>query len=133
VVESRKGALIEQFIKVADRIGAPDAMLIDLRAAARETQFSRALEAIKHGIPDALMMYSHNPLSLLHNALSDGLHSQDDPHCLELATDIRVLLIDVVNRIATILRDEAELKSAVGRLVAIPRPGAKVLSPGPSE
>jgi hypothetical protein len=121
VVENQKGSILAEFIRAAERSGAPVEMVTDLKAAAKETQFSKALDAIKHGVPPALLIDGHNPLFLLHNALSNGLHSEDDQYCLELAKSIRVVLFDVVDRITHVLKDHAELKSAVGKLMAVPR------------
>src|SRR6185369_12661916 len=85
VVENKKGAII------------------DLKAASKETQFTKAISTIKHGIPDSLKIDSHNPLLLLHDALSDGMHVQEDSHCLELASSIRLVLVDTVNRVQNVL------------------------------
>jgi hypothetical protein len=63
----------------------------------------------------------HNPLTLLHTALSDGLHEQSDEHCLELATSIRVVLADLSERIEKVTKDERELKQAVSRLLSVKR------------
>ena len=57
------------------------------------------------------------PLTLLHPALSEGIHAKTDEECLELATSIRVVLIELAERIAAALKEEAELKSAVSRLI----------------
>jgi len=54
---------------------------------------------------------------LLHRALSERLHAQTDEQCLELATSIRVVLTDLVERLANALKDEAELNVAVNRLL----------------
>jgi hypothetical protein len=72
---------------------------MNLTAAKNETQFTRAVEVVKHGIPQALLVNGHNPLTLLHKALSEGLHAQTDEECLELATAIRVVLADLVERL----------------------------------
>jgi hypothetical protein len=53
----------------------------------------------------------------LHSALSEGLHAQTDEECLELATSIRVVLTEFVERVAMALKDEAELDKAVSRLI----------------
>ena len=92
--------------------------LDDLAAAKAETQFSKAVEAVRHGIPQALLINGHNPLLLLHTALSEGLHAQTDETCLELATSIRIVLTELVERMALALKEEAELKGAVSRLLA---------------
>ncbi|HEY3131582.1 MAG TPA: hypothetical protein VGL91_19155 [Acidobacteriota bacterium] len=44
----------------------------------REFAVTDALESVKHGIPQALLINGHNPLLLLHNALSDGVHGRSD-------------------------------------------------------
>jgi hypothetical protein len=72
---------------------------------------------IKNAIPEAILIDGHNPLTLLHSALSEGLHAQTDEECLELATSIRVVLTELADRISVALREEAELKTAVTRLL----------------
>jgi hypothetical protein len=47
---------------------------------------------VQHGIPQARLINGHNPLTLLHNALSAGLHEQSDETYLELAQAVRVML-----------------------------------------
>ena len=54
---------------------------------------------------------------LLHSALSEGLHAQTDEECLEVATSIRLVMTELADRISTALKDEAELKQAVSRLL----------------
>ena len=71
---------------MSKKIGASPDMLADLEAAKNETQFSKAIDAVKHGIPQALLINGHNPLTLPHSALSEGLHEQTDEVCLERAT-----------------------------------------------
>jgi hypothetical protein len=117
VVENQRTRIIEEIIRVAQRVGAPENLLSDLAAAQKETQFSRAVEAIKHGIPQSLLIDGHNPLSLLHSALSEGLHAQTDDQCLELATSIRVILTELVERVSVALKEELELTTAVSRLL----------------
>jgi hypothetical protein len=121
VVENKKGAIIDEFVKVAERTGAPAEMILDLKAASKETQFTKALAAIKHGIPDSLKLDSHNPLSLLHDALSDGMHMQEETHCLELANSIRNVLVDMVSRVQSLLKDDAVLKASVAKILEAQR------------
>lgn len=116
VVENQKGRILDEIIRVSERLGASNDVLEDLRAARAETLFSKAVEAIKHGIPENLLIDGHNPLTLLHSALSEGLHAQTDEECLELATSIRVVLADLAERMGTALKDDAELANAVNRL-----------------
>jgi len=117
VVEEQKGRIIGEIGKVAQRLGAPKETLELFSKAQTETQFSSAIDMIKSAIPEALRIDGHNPLTLLHAALSEGLHAHTDEQCLELATSIRVVLTDLAERISTALKEEAQLKSAVTRLL----------------
>ena len=117
VVENKKDKILDEIIRVAERIGASEDILSELDSAKKETQFSKAVAVIKHGIPQDLLINGHNPLTLLHSALSEGLHAQTDEQCLELATSIRVLLSELVDRVAYALKEEAELNAAVSRLL----------------
>jgi hypothetical protein len=114
VVENHKNDIFNEIIKVAQKI-APE-MVKTLEAAKNENQFSKALESVKNAIPQALLINGHNPLTLLHSALSEGLHAQTDEQCLELAHDVRVIFAELAERLGQALKDEAELKQAVSRL-----------------
>ncbi|MDB5600297.1 MAG: hypothetical protein JWN71_2341 [Xanthobacteraceae bacterium] len=94
-------------------------MLATLNAAKTENQFSRAMDSVKNAIPQALLINGANPLTLLHSALSVGLHAQSDEQCLELAHDVRVVLIELADRLGQALKDEDELNTAVTRLMSV--------------
>jgi hypothetical protein len=117
VVENQKNRLLDEIIRVAEKIGASPEMLADLNEAQNETQFTAAVRAVKHGIPSALLLNGHNPLTLLHAALSEGLHAQSDEECLALATSIRIVLADLADRLGHALKDRAELDAAVTKLM----------------
>lgn len=95
VVENQKNRILSEILKVANMVGASAEAIAELEAALKETQFTKALETVKHGIPQALMIRGHNPLLLLHNALSNGVHGRTDEECLELATHVRVILAEL--------------------------------------
>ena len=117
VVEDKKAAIIEAIGNVAKRLGASPETLALFAEAQEETQFSRAIEKIKAVIPESLLINGHNPLNLLHSALSENIHVGTDEKCLELATSIRLILIELAERIAAALKDEAELRGAVSKLL----------------
>jgi hypothetical protein len=118
VVENQKDKLIDQIVHVAKQIGGMDEVISELSQAKQERQFSKAVEKIKHVIPQSLLIKSHNPLLLLHNALSEGLHAETDEDCLKSATDIRIVLTDLSEKLANALSDNKELDDAVKRLAA---------------
>jgi hypothetical protein len=115
MVENHKNQILDDIIKVARKV-APE-MAQALEAAKNENQFLRAVESVKNAIPQALLIEGHNPLTLLHSALSEGLHAETDEHCLELAHDVRIVLAELAERISQALKDEAELNAAISRLM----------------
>ena len=104
-------------IKVAKKTGASESAVLTLEAAKEETQFSKALANVKDALPQTLLINGHNPFTLLHSALSEGLHDRSDEECLELASSIRVVLAELSERLGQALKDEAELNRALGRLM----------------
>ena len=117
VVENQKNRIFEEIIRVATKV-APDPELVkELESAKAEIQFSKAIDLVKHALPQSLLINGHNPLTLLHSALSEGLHAQSDVECLELAVSIRIVLNEFSERASQALKDEQELNSAVSRLM----------------
>jgi hypothetical protein len=123
VVENQKDRILGEVRRVAVKVGLGQDVLATLDAAMKETQFSKAVDLTKTGFPQGLLIEGANPLTLLHDALSKGLHVYDDAICLELATDIRLVLAELAERLTQLLRDDAELIQAVNRLRARPATG----------
>lgn len=118
IVEDQKDAIVDEIIQVAKKVGASEETLQSLAELKDEKQFKAAIEKLKKGFPESLLIDGHhNPLLLLHNALSKGIHEMSDEECLELATSIRVVLSELAERIANMLKEKAELSKAVGRLL----------------
>jgi hypothetical protein len=118
VVENHKNEIFGEIIKVCETVGAPQGLIGELARAKKETQFTKAIEQIKTGLPQGLLISGHNPLLALHNALSIGLHSESDAKCLEAAHDIRLVLTELIERMSLLRRDKSELDGAVQRLIA---------------
>lgn len=117
VVEGEKGRIIREISKVAKILGTDKETLQAFDRAANETQFTTAIEEIKQAIPTSILIDGHNPLTLLHSALSEGLHSETDEECLELAQHIRIIMIELADRLAVALKEDQELKAAVTKLL----------------
>ncbi len=117
VVEEQKARIISEIGKVAVKLRpSKETETLFVRAAA-EKQFSTAIDMIKAAIPESLRIDGHNPLSLLHDALSEGLHSHTDEECLDLAMSIRVVLTELAERTSVALKEEATLKDALSKLL----------------
>jgi len=118
VVENQKNRIFDEIIKVVELTKSDTSWADALRNAKNETQFTKAVESLKGGIPDSLLIDGHNPLTLLHSALSEGLHAESDEDCLEFANTIRIVLSAFAERIGEILKDQSELKQALSKLLS---------------
>jgi hypothetical protein len=118
VVEDGKDRLIDEIIKVCRKIPGADKLISGLEEAKKQTQFTKAVEQIADAIPDALRIDGHNPLTLLHQAISKSLHSDSDEECLEAAGAIRIVLTEFADRLSQLLKEQAELTKAIKRLFA---------------
>jgi hypothetical protein len=83
-------------------------MVGKLEAAKAESQFLAAMDSVKDTVPQTLFVSGHNPLTLLHSAMSKGLRANNDKQCLEAARDVRLVLAELVERVDGALKDEAE-------------------------
>lgn len=116
VVESQKNRIFDEIIRVSQHLSIDEGLIADLEAAKKETQFTKAVGTIKHALPQSLLVNGHNPLSLLHSALSEGVHDLTDAECLGLASSVRIVLVELADRLSQAMKDEAELNEAVKKL-----------------
>jgi len=131
VVENQKNRIIEEIAKVAKLLGSTSETDAIFAAAINETRFAESVAMVKDFIPQVLMIGGHNPLTLLHTALSRGLHNPEmtDEHCLQLAQSIRTILAEFAERASEALKDDREIKNALSVLIAVPNgPKAKLES-----
>jgi hypothetical protein len=117
--------IVGEIIRVAKRVGADATVIEGLEAAAQQTQFKRAVKEVNPAIPEQLLVCGENPLTLLHKALSEGLHAETDDKCLEFAQDIRLVLSELAEGVSTMLKDQNELQNAVNRLTSKQQKRAK--------
>jgi hypothetical protein len=119
VVENQKNRILDEIIKVSIKMSASPDKIAILENAKKEIQFSKAMASVREAIPQILLINGHNPLTLLHSALSDGLHDKTDEHCLEIANSVRVVLSELSDRLAQALKDEEELNHALSKLLNV--------------
>ena len=116
VVENQKDRLFDKLISVAQTVGVPADRCDALEKAKSGFQFRSAVDEFKDLIPDSLLIKGHNPLTLLHTALSRGLHNESEDECLDLARDIRAILTMFAEKLAQALSDDAEMNQAISHL-----------------
>ena len=117
VVEDQKNRILSEIVKVLKTIRGSEKAIATLEAATKETRFSEALSLAEDAIPESLLISGHNPLKLLHSALSEGVHDRSDGECLETAQSVRVILVELSERIAQAIKDDAELRNALSNLM----------------
>jgi hypothetical protein len=117
VLDLQKNKIFQEVIKVLEMTQGNNKLIQELQDAQIETQFTKAVDKISTALPDSLSIKGHNPLKLLYSALSEGLHSQSDAECLEIAQSIKIVLFELSERLASALNDSDELNEAVKRLV----------------
>lgn len=116
VVENQKNRIFDAVIQATKKISPGNPVIQELEKAKSETQFIKAVEAIKLALPESLLINGQNSLKLLHSALSEGLHELPDAECLELASSIRTVLSGFADRLGQALEKKTELDDAVIRL-----------------
>lgn len=117
IIEDQKSRLLGEIVKVALQTNAPADVITQLQSAISETQFSKAVDIVKDAVPQSLFIEGHNPLTLLHRALSRNLHGASDEECLKVAHDVRVVLFEFAERLSQALRDQKGIEDAVNRLL----------------
>lgn len=113
VVENQKNRIFDEIIKAVNKLNKDHEIIYDLERAKEEIQFTKSVEKIKHGLPEILMIEGENPLLLLHNALSRGVHSLSDEECLSFAKSIRAILIELSDRLDMVLKEKSALEAAI--------------------
>ena len=102
-------------------------MIPDLLSGKDKETYMTALEKTKHDInasdkiklvkdllPLSLRPEGINPLGTLHQSLSEGLHARTDDECTEIAANIRIVLVYLVEQIA--LRNESSANFTQGMI-----------------
>ena len=117
VVENQKNRILEEIIKVSQKIGVPQDKIDTLHEAIKETQFHKALKMAKDVLPESLLIDGHSPILLLHRALSQGVHELSDEECLKRANAVRLVLGELSERLSAVLKDKAELTAAISALM----------------
>jgi len=119
IIENTKFALVSSVLDIAQATQSPTEQIELLKRAQSERQFSRAIEMLREvaAIPPVLLIDGHNPLTLLHDLLSDGIHELDDDECLQRAKEAEVVLCGIANRMQIALTERKAEKSALSSIL----------------
>lgn len=117
VIENQKNRILDEIIKLCEKLNVNPTIIETLKEGKNENQFKNAVDKVKDAVPESLLIDGQNPLTLLHAAFSQGVHNLSDEECLELASSGRTVLGELSERLGQALKDEAELKRAVTKLI----------------
>jgi hypothetical protein len=115
IVEGEKFNLVASVLKVAEATNSSLDQIALLKKAQHETQFSKAIAMLRDAsaIPSMLLIDGENPLAILHDILSQGVHAFDDAECLARAQHAEVVLCEIVVRINSAVSDKKAVKDAL--------------------
>jgi hypothetical protein len=119
IVENTKFDLVNSVLEVAQATNAPSGQIELLKAAHAETQFSKAIEMLRGegAIPPVLLVDGHNPLSLLHDLLSEGIHQLSDAECLKRSQEAEIVLCEIAERMQIAMTERKSVKSAIASIM----------------
>jgi hypothetical protein len=105
IVDNQKTHLISAVRQVSEMEGGANAGLVTaLDSAEKAEGFTGAYEALRGHIPASLRISGHDPLQLLYDQTSHGLHNLSDADCLARAATIREVLAAMAARVQELLR-----------------------------
>jgi hypothetical protein len=87
-----------------------------LEEAKKTTVTQNKIDLVKDKLPAILRPGGRNPLSRLHETLSEGLHRESDERCMELAEAVRETLVYLVNQIEMTKSASARYIESMDRL-----------------
>ena len=117
VIESQRDLIYDKIIEIAKEVDPQDPVIQDLEEAKNERQFKKSIGKIKASLPASLMFRSNqNPLVLLYNGVSQGMHAETDEDCLMIAHAVREVLSELAERIHRALMKNDSLHKSVGIL-----------------
>lgn len=90
VVENVIGSILESLHRSLEATGASQDDLAKLEEAISGTVMIDRIQIAKNCVPSYLMPGNINPLSILYDRLSVGIHRLSDNSCLEAANSIRI-------------------------------------------
>ncbi len=119
IVENTKLHLVLSVLEVAKATNAPSAQVQLLERAQKETQFSKAIELLRDvgAVPPVLLIRGHNPLALLHDLFSEGIHKFSDTECLDRARDGEVILCELASRMQLASEEQKAVSQALTNIM----------------
>lgn len=117
ILDEMKGRIFDEVRNVAQQINAGDEALQWIETARNDRQFTKSLGEIKSAGLHAIYMDGHNPLTLLYDEISEGVHAGSDVENLVIAQRIRIVLGHLAGRLAALKLEQQEVKAALHEML----------------
>jgi hypothetical protein len=133
MVENTKFELIDSILKVARGTNAASTQIELLERAQSERQFSKAIEVLRDvsAIPPILLINGQNPLTLIHDLLSEGIHGLSDQECLARAQEAEVILCEIADKMQIALTERKTVNAALASIMNRKREGGIAAASSP--
>lgn len=99
VLENHINPLLQLIHDVRKQNGATDADLKELTDTLRSKVFDKKTEIAYRFAPASIVVDGMNPLKLIHEQLSIGVHTLNEQQCTEMALKLRAALVFVVREL----------------------------------
>jgi hypothetical protein len=129
IVEKIIDELLNSIPSLIDDDGGRSKYLEALEEVKKTRDTARKIELVKDLLPATLRPDGMNPLSTLHRVLSEGLHAESDEHCIELAEEVREVLVFLVSRIENVKTADKTFTDNMRRLLGRRKEAGPVQSP----
>lgn len=115
VVEHIRDNLFNSILNVATTLHMDSGTIKKLSKSMDSWRFKPAVAAFENSdlIPQSLYIEGENPILLLYESLSKGVHNDDDSECLRRAVAIRTVLTDLAQRIHNAIQSDDHVKAAL--------------------
>lgn len=113
VVEESRGMLVDAICTAAAKLNVSETDIAQIRATKESKNFVASVRAVDHLLPSDLKFNGQNALTVLYGPLSEGLHEKSDEDCLVAATDIRILLDALGEKLEHIIDQEDRIQDAL--------------------
>ncbi|MCZ6675745.1 MAG: hypothetical protein O7E52_00690 [Candidatus Poribacteria bacterium] len=105
--------IIESLIEGAEK----DRYIQALERVKTTRQTDEKIRLVKDLLPSTLKPDGYNPLGVLHQALSEGIHQLSEGECLNRATEIRTVLVFLINQVQHQKEERKEFTEGMRKLL----------------
>ena len=117
IIEEIIDALLDS---IQDLLNEPERR--DYKDALEETKKTivakEKIALVKDLLPASLRTNGINPLNILHDTLSEGVHTKTEEECLEIASTIRETLVYLVNQVIQTKESSKQFTDSMRKLLA---------------